>query len=461
MIFPLTFTGCGDDDGGGGNGNSRVRHIGELSRIAGGQDFTCAVTNAGGVKCWGAGSSGQLGNGATADIDAPDDVDADESNTLSGIVQVVTGSTHACALTSGGNVKCWGYGGDGRLGNDCNTSCTNQNLPVDVKSADGSSTNLSGIVQVSVGVGHTCALTSMGSVKCWGNGSDGSLGNKDFAYKDAPVDVVTSSTDSNPLTGIVQISTNGSVNCALTSSGGVKCWGRGGAGNLGNDCNDSCASINYPVDVVAEEGSSSLLSGIAQISNGGYSTCAVTSTGGVKCWGIGNAGNLGNGANSGMDAPVSVTTAGTTSLINIVRVSLGYDHSCALTSMGSVKCWGYGGSGQLGNNATSNQTRPVDVLTSTSGNPALASIAQLGLGNIHSCAVTIAGEVKCWGGGTVGQLGNNATSNSSTPVDVVDEDGGSGTLNIGTTKRRYICYENGSCALETEQIGAIQALIWK
>ena len=419
-----------------------VNYIGESSRVVGGEDFACAVSNAGGVKCWGEGSYDRLGNGATADTDAPDDVGADSSNTLTGIAQIASGEAHTCGLTSGGNVVCWGSGDNGRLGNDCDSSCTSQAFPVYVKSAEGSSTNLSDIVQVKLGSKHTCALTSSGGVKCWGPGSYGRLGNNSTANSDVPVDVVTSNTNTDPLTGIVQISAGDFHVCALTSGGNVKCWGYEANGELGNDCNTSCPSKSYPVDVVSSDGNSSLLSGIVQISSGAYHTCALTTGGNVVCWGAGGSGRLGNGSTTAVDAPVTVTTAGTTALAGIVGISMNGDHSCALKSIGGVVCWGEGDNGRLGNNtAGTDQGRPVDVLTSSGGNPALTNIAQIGLGEAHSCAVTTTGTVKCWGHGDVGQLGNDATNDSNLPVDVVDENGGTGTLNIGT-KNRYACTDS-------------------
>ena len=423
-----------------GFGYKLANYIGEPSRVAGGEDYACAVTNAGGVKCWGEGGNGQLGNNGTADTDAPDDVDTDGSDTLLfGIVQVATGAAHACALTSAGGVKCWGTGANGRLGNDCDASCTDSNISVDVKSSDGSSSNLSGIVQVSAGEFHTCALTSMGGVKCWGAGTTGELGNNTNTDKDTPVNVVTSNSDSNPLSSIVQISAGSYHTCALTIEGNVKCWGASVWGQLGNDCNSNCNNKLYPVDVVASGGNSSPLSGIVQISSGGPHTCALNSGGNVVCWGYGADGQLGNGATSAVDAPVTVTSSGSNALTGIARISLGSSHSCALKSAGGVVCWGEGDNGRLGNNtAGTDQTRPVNVLTSAGGNPALASIAQIGLGNAHSCAVTTAGAVTCWGHGDVGQLGNDATIDANTPVDVKNENGGSGVLNIGI-KNRYAC----------------------
>ena len=362
-----------------GFGYKLANYIGEPSRVTGGTDATCVVTNAGGVKCWGEGANGGLGNNATADTDAPDDVDIDGSDTLlTGIVQISKGNNYACALTFGGNVVCWGEGDEGQLGNDCNANCIDQNLPVDVKSADGSSVNLSGIVQVDTASDHTCALTSGGNVKCWGENTTGQLGDNSTTNRDAPVDVVTSNTDATPLSGIVQISGGGNHTCALTSRGNVKCWGYGLHGRLGNDCNSNCVDKKTPVDVVASNGNSSPLSDITQISGGNHHSCALTSGGNVVCWGVGTNGRLGNGATGNKDAPVTVTTTGTTALTGITGISLGFAHSCALKSAGGVVCWGHGNNGRLGNNATADKTRPVNVLTSADGNPALGGIAQIG-----------------------------------------------------------------------------------
>ena len=438
-----------------GLGYKLANYIGEPSRVVMGAGFSCAVTNAGGVKCWGEGDNGRLGNDGTTDADAPDDVvDGDSSTTaLTGIVQVGTGGAHVCALTSAGNVVCWGQASIGQLGNDCDTSCTDKDHPVDVKSADGSASNLSGIVQISTGNGYNCALTSMGGVKCWGSNARGQLGDNTLIQRDAPVDVVTSNTNSSPLTDIVQVSVGSNHTCALTSGGNVKCWGLGSRGALGNDCNDNCVNMNYPVDVVASDGSNNLLSDIVQISTGGAHICALTSGSNVVCWGYGANGQLGNGATSMKDAPASVTTTGTTALEGIVGIFSAYEHSCALKSAGGVVCWGEGDNGRLGDNTSgTDRTNPVDVLTSAQGNPALSGIAQIGSGgawSTHSCAVTNTGAVKCWGQGGSGQLGNDATNDSNLPVTVVDADGGGGTLSLGTTAKRYICGDV-RCALETE-----------
>jgi alpha-tubulin suppressor-like RCC1 family protein len=165
-----------------------------------------------------------------------------------------------------------------------------------------------------------------------------------------------------------QVATGDSHTCALTTSRGVKCWGKGDSGQLGNGATPGTQST--PVDVVAtgQSQGGTPLSGVTQITAGGYHTCALTTSGGVKCWGSGFNGRLGNGATSSQSTPVDVVATGQsqggTPLPGITQITAGGYHTCALTTSGGVKCWGYGTYGQLGNGATSNQSTPVDVTRS-------------------------------------------------------------------------------------------------
>ena len=187
---------------------------------------TCALTTGSNVVCWGAGSSGRLGNGGTASSSTPVDVHTSSSNSsaLGGIAGISSGYFHTCALTTDGNVKCWGSGNDGRLGNK---ATINSLTPVDVHASLTDNSALDGIAGISSGNSHTCALTTGGNVVCWGAGDSGQLGNGGTSNRSTPVDVHTSSSDSSALSGIAAISSGDTHTCALTTGGNVKCWGNG------------------------------------------------------------------------------------------------------------------------------------------------------------------------------------------------------------------------------------------
>ena len=362
-----------------------------ITQISAGGFHTCALTTSGGVKCWGNGAFGQLGNGATSDQSTPVDVcvTATAPGTCTGtplrdVTQITGGYLHTCALTTTGGVKCWGYGFYGQLGN----GDTSERLtPVDVcvtvvTPGTCNGTALSGITQIAAGTFHTCALTGSRGVKCWGDGTFGQLGNGSASNQSTPVDVVA--TGEGPggaaLSDVSQITAGNDHTCALTLSGGVKCWGYGGG--LGNGATSGTQST--PVDVVATgQGlGGAALSGITQIAAGQLHTCALTTSERVKCWGYNAHGELGSGVTPlAQSTPVDVVATGQsqngTALSGISQIAAGSFHTCAVTTSQGVKCWGDGGDGQLGNDATPNpQSTPVDVTGSGPlvGYPAVLSV---------------------------------------------------------------------------------------
>jgi len=361
--------------------------------VSSGEAHTCAITPSGGVKCWGDNDYGQLGDGTNTDRHAPVDV----VGLTSGVTSISTGIDHTCALTTNGGVKCWGGNYFGQLGDG---TTTYRNTPVDVVGLT------SGIASVSSGGDHTCAVTNSGGVKCWGDNDFGQFGDGTYSDSYVPVDVV------DLTSGIISVSTGYRHTCAVTTSGGVKCWGDNDFGQLG----DGTYSDSYvPVDVV------DLTSGIISVSTGYWHTCAVTTSGGVKCWGSNYYGELGDGTTTYSNIPVDVV--GLTS--GVAFASSGYRHTCAVTTSGGVKCWGWNENGQLGVGTTRRRYTPVDVVGLTSG------IASISSGGRHICAVTTSGGVKCWGSNKNGQLGDGTTTNSYTPVDVVGLTSGVASVSSG------------------------------
>ncbi len=312
-----------------------------LGAISVGGFHTCALTSAGGVKCWGSNGDGQLGDGSITDRPTPVDV----SGLGSGVVAIGAGDEHTCALTSAGGVKCWGRNALGRLGDG---STTDRLTPVDVFGLG------SGVVAISTRGDHTCALTSAGGVKCWGRNARGQLGDGSTTDRLTPVDV------SGLGRGVVAISAGGAHTCALTSARGVKCWGSNSGGQLGDG---STTSSFTPVDVP------DLASGVVAISARGGHTCALTSAGGVKCWGRNGDGQLGDGSITDRLTPVDVSGLGS----GVVAISAGWTDTCSLTSAGGVKCWGSNPWGELGDGSTTNRLTPVDVSGLGSGVVAISA----------------------------------------------------------------------------------------
>lgn len=352
----------------------------QASKISSGYSHTCAVTTLGAAKCWGYNYFGQLGDGSTINRNAPVSV----SGLTSGVVHISVGELHTCAVTTSGAAKCWGYNRDGQLGDN---STNDRAMPVAVSGLT------SGVASISASNSHTCAVTTAEGVKCWGSNYSGKLGDNSTTTRTAPVNVV------GLTSGVASVHTGLNHTCAVKKSGAVMCWGLNSAGQLG----DTTATNRWTPVIV-----SGLTSGVASIAVGYGHSCAVTTAGTVKCWGVNSYGQLGDGSTTNRLSPVSVL--GLASVI--ATVSGGQSHTCAVTTSGGLKCWGYNANGQLGDNSSVNRGVPGDVVGFGSGAVAVAAGAQ------HTCAVTTDGTAKCWGWNNAGQLGDNSTANRSSPVDV-------------------------------------------
>jgi alpha-tubulin suppressor-like RCC1 family protein len=366
-----------------------------VTAVGTGNNHTCALTGEGGIKCWGGNFAGQLGIGTFA---GPEQCTIGFSCSTTPVdvqglpveAAVSAGSSHTCALSGVGGVMCWGRNDDGQLGNGTETT---SNTPVDVIGLT------SGVAAISVGGSHTCALTSAGGVKCWGLNNHGQLGNSIFGGSVTPVDVI------GLTSGVAAVSAGGYHTCALTTGGGVKCWGLNGSGQLGNA---STLDSSTPVDA------SGLASGVSAVSAGGGHTCVLNTAGGAKCWGSNISGQLGNGTTINSSTPVDVS-----GLTNAIGVSAGGAHTCALTTTGGVVCWGDNSNGELGQ-GTKLFTgcgcipTPLGVMGLSSG------VQVLSAGGGFVCARLVAGGLKCWGWNYDGELGNGTYGqNEALPVSVL------------------------------------------
>jgi alpha-tubulin suppressor-like RCC1 family protein len=363
--------GAGADSGSIADSADDAANPNAATAVSAGFGNACALTAGGGVKCW----------------KGPVAATAPYPSLASGLTTVTTGGgldgyvydvdIFSCALTVSGGVECWGQNVDGELGNG-STQPSNGTIPVNV--VPGLVMGLtSGATAVAAGARavSACAVAG-GGVKCWGvNG--GALGNGSAAGS-SPVPVpITGFTGTVSSVAVGGASLGSEFVCAIVSGGGVECWGTNSYGQLGSG---TTTNSTIPVQVTG------LTSGVTAVSTGTSTACAVTAGGGVQCWGFGGDGELGNLSTGNSSVPVAVM--GLTS--GVASVSTGGSSACALTTSGGVECWGLNSSGQLGNNSTTNSTTPVQVATLTSG------VTAVSVGNAFACAV-VSGGVWCWGAG--------------------------------------------------------------
>lgn len=276
---------------------------------------------------------------------------------------------------------------------------------------------------LTVGAGTSCALTSAGQAKCWGGPyvGDGTVGTR------------LTATSVLGLTSQKDVIATSTAACALGHSGVASCWGNYFGGSVGNGTT-ALGGAPSPVAVIG------LPANVIELVNGArFGTGALTTTGGIYCWGpaFGSTATPIVGMTNvraialGNTQLYALTTTGgvlrqnvATKVIDtisglsaVTQVVAGYDHACALTAAGGVKCWGSNPSGQLGDGTTTPRAAPADVLGLHSGVRALAA------GWFHTCAVMTSGTVKCWGengagNGPGGRLGDGTTTSRSSPVDV-------------------------------------------
>lgn len=374
--------------------------------IDAGAYHVCALVDDGAIRCWGRGESGQLGNGSTENAGEFTPPSAGEPLKFvdARAIQVSAGVVHTCALFEGGGVRCWGDGTFGKLGYPGVAEVVDSDALAGLPEIElGGDT-----IQVSVGKSHSCALLDEGSVRCWGRGGDGQLGYGDelnIGDDEAPGSAGPVMLDS----AAIQVGAGENHTCALLENAKVYCWGAGTNGQLGYGNDDTIGDNEHPM-----EAGPVLLGGDAtRIDAGHLHTCAILAGNEeVLCWGRGTEGQLGNGLKEVLgDNEGEFPSNGfpiDLSDIPAIQVSAGYHHTCALLDgeARSVRCWGQGSDGQLGYETSQEQ------LDASAGDVDLnAAAIQITTGETLSCALLVGGAITCWGSKKYGQLGLGSTDN--------------------------------------------------
>ena len=259
---------------------------------------------------------------------------------------------------------------------------------------------------VSGGMYHTAALDSDGKVYAWGWNDYGQLGDNSNTESHVPVEVDASDALSGKT--ITAIAAGYYHTIALDSEGKVYAWGDNGYGQLGNN---STTHSNIPVAVNI----SGVLSGktITAIAAGTFHTVALDSDEKIYAWGWNKFGQLGDNTTTNSNVPIAVNTSGVLSGKTITVIAAGCRHTVALDSDGKVYAWGDNEYGQLGDNSTSDSHVP------TSGVLSDKTITAIATGVFHTVALDSDGKIYAWGANAYGQLGDNSTTRSHVPVEVV------------------------------------------
>ena len=373
--LPFTATGTFSDSSMATVNNG----LPQLSKaITAGSSHNCALLANGAGRCWGNNFDGQLGDPSFLSVFSVSPV------SITGLaddpVILRAGSNHSCAVLNNGTVQCWGFNGNGQLGDGSTTSSTS---PVTVS-------NLTDAIDLALGDGHSCALRSNGEVLCWGGNSQGQLGDGSTTASSVPV----------AATGITQaigLTAGGNHSCALMTDSSAQCWGSNSQGQLGDGTSGLFVFKPTPGAVTG-------LANAVALATRSTHTCALLADGTMECWGRNNDGQLGDGNTSNKTVPTAVA-----GLTDAVAMAIGFNHSCALLSHGEVQCWGRNSDGQLGDGSTTASTSPVTVT-------GLMDAKSIIAGGAHTCALLADGNTHCWGDNSNGQLGDGSTSDSSLPM---------------------------------------------
>ncbi len=371
--------------------------MGALATLSASTTHTCVLLNDGNTRCWGNGTNGRLGYGNVlnyGDVSTRKPYTAGNISLGDTVVQVATGGAHTCALLRGGSVRCWGLNTSGQLGYGHKNS-----IGDDEAVLSQSYVNLgTRAVRIAAGDSHTCALLSTGKVRCWGYNGYGQLGyghTQNIGDDESLWDV----SDVQVGGTVYDLTASGNHTCALLAAGKVRCWGYNGYGQLGYGHNNNIGDDEHPY--VAND--VNVGGTVLQLSLGTHHTCALLDSGGLKCWGYNGYGQLGNGGATSTNTPGGHISLDSKAL----QVAAGGNHTCALLSSGGLKCWGYNGYGQLGYANTTALNAPASVLVNLGG----ASAHTLSAGANHTCALLSTGKALCWGHNNSGQLGYGHTLN--------------------------------------------------
>jgi hypothetical protein len=352
--------------------------------VSAGNEYACRIKEPGDTLwCWGHNFKGNLGSSTTLGGNAT--VPAQVSGAWK---QVSAGAFyHTCGVKTAGTLWCWGYNNAGQLGNG---SSSDEDIPAQVV---GGGTTWK---QVSTGTDHSCATKTDGTLWCWGQNSNNQLGGASPNSQALTPAQVGSDTHWSTVTAGA-----GGQSCALKDDNSLWCWGSNFRGQVGSG--SSATTVAAPAHIGAD-------TWIA-VSAGNAYTCGIKTGGALYCWGAAEQGRLGNDTTTGdVNAPAHIGSA--TWKTVAAGGAANFGTTCGIQTDGTGWCWGYNGSGQLGNGSFDDSNSPTQVDTTTSW-------SSVSVGANFACGVKNDESQRCWGNGGHGEMGDGSTFPFDNPIPVI------------------------------------------
>lgn len=319
---------------------------------------------------------------------------ADLALEITAVEAVGAGSNHFCALDEDGAAWCWGNGSNGQLGQGEEEG---SGVPMPVQ---GGHT----FTAIDGGFSHTCALDDEGRAFCWGRNDSGELGT---GSEGDPSSVPAEVSGGHTFTALA---VGQSHTCAIDEDGDAHCWGASRDGRLGTG-DENQENTPFPLPVAAEDDQT-----FTAITASPFHTCALDDDDRAWCWGDNQEGEIGNGEE---DDPV-FAPEGVVGDHAFVSISASARFTCAVDDEGDAYCWGQGSSGQLGGGDDGLGTgtlEPEEVLVGR-------TFDSITTGQAHTCAVADDDTAWCWGRNDQGQIGSgepDSDNNSVIPEPVVGD----------------------------------------
>ena len=321
-----------------------------------------------------------------------------------------------CAIDNTSWVKCWGNNTSGAVGNN---STTNVSSPVSI--SRGTIPTSQKIRYVASGYSTTCVIVTNNDAYCWGmnggyDGNGSQIGDGTQTERHTPVKVSQGNMVSSD-GGFQDIAPARYSTCGLTTSKWVYCWGYGGSGRLGTG---NSTSATTPVRVVRGEVPSGSMS--KALFSGTSHHCMIAENDWIYCWGYNAYGLLGDNTTTARSVPTEMSRGQIPSGVGIVTMSTSDTSSCAVGTNGRAYCWGMNDRGQIGDGSSGTADRYTPRLVSYGDMSSSEKIIDIGVGSKYACAVTNVGKTYCWGAGNNGRLGNDSLDDYSTPKQISNGD---------------------------------------